>query len=309
MAIRRVSAIDIGSNSLKLVVGEGDGSSFSILTEGRERVRLGRDIQRTGSISDELIESSVETIGRFRKQAEEFEAEEILAVATASLRGASNREHFIAEVEKGTGIRIKVIPPLEEARLIGISATAYFGKSASSILNIDIGGGSTELSLFNDGAAKKLFSMKIGAVTLTEKCVKSDPPGREELECMARTIAEALKEPGEGLHGEEWEVSSATSGTSLHIMSLLNFEKEGSEMPLIELDKLSALNRALTEMTVEDKAKLPGISAHRAEVLVAGAFILEGVMTSLKIDAIKPCGYSLREGVVIDYLRKVKRET
>lgn len=75
-------------------------------------------------------------------------------------------------------------------------------------------------------------------------------------------------------------------------------------MPEIELEKLSALNRMLTDMTVEDRAKLPGISTHRAEVLIAGAFILEGVMTSLGIENIKPCGYSLREGVVIDYLRK-----
>lgn len=220
---RIVAAIDIGSNSLKLVVGEGDASSFKVLREGRERLRLGQDVQRSGVISEDLIARSVEAISLFREVAEECEAEEILAVATASLRSAENRDQFISEVERATGLRIQVIKPLEEARLIGVSATSYFGKMAPSLLNIDIGGGSTELSLFNDGHAKKLFSMKMGAVTLTEKCVKTDPPSHQDLECLAREIADAMKEPVEGLIGEEWNIASATSGTSMHLMGLLNF--------------------------------------------------------------------------------------
>lgn len=306
MATRIVAAIDIGSNSLKLVIGEGDDSSFKVLFEDRERLRLGSETQRTGRISQELIDRSVEVVKRFRETAEKWEVAEILAVATASLRNAENRTDFVSEIEAKTGIRVQVIRPLDEARLIGVSASAYFGKTAKSILNIDIGGGSTELSLFEEGRAKNLFSMNIGAVTLTEKFIKTDPPSHHDLQGLAREIAEALAEPTQVLRNQEWDVTSATSGTCMHIVALLNFEHDGHEIPEIEIDRLSALNRMLTEMTLEKRAQLPGVSTHRAEVLVAGAFILEGVMNALGIDTIKPCGYSLREGVVIDYLRKVK---
>lgn len=306
MATQIVAAIDIGSNSLKLVVAEGDHSFFKVIANDRERLRLGKEIQKTGNVPDDLIKESVAVIRRFREVAEKHEAGEILAVATASLRNAQNRAQFVEEVERETDIRIQVIKPLEEARLIGVSASAYFGKMAKSVLNIDIGGGSTELSLFEEGRAKKLFSMNIGAVNLTERCIKSDPPSRDDLQSLAREIAEALTQPSEGLRGEEWEVTSATSGTSMHIMGLINFKAEGEETPEIELDRLTGLNRILTQMPLADRAKLPGISAQRAEVIIAGAFILEGVMNALRIESIKPCGYSLREGVVIDYFRKVK---
>lgn len=306
MGTHTVAAIDIGSNSLKLVVAEGGDGSFTVLKEDRERLRLGQETQRSGRISDELTARSVETMARFRAISEESGAEEILAVATASLRAAENQETFIKEVERQTGIRVRVITSQEEARLIGISAVAYFGKSVPSILNIDIGGGSTELSLFENEKAKQLHSMGIGAVTLTEKCVKSDPPSLIDLGCLATEISEALREPLECLKGEEWSLTSATSGTCMHIMGLLHFESGSNQTPEIQLERLWGLNRILVGMTIDQRAKLPGISTHRAEVLIAGAFILEKVMSSLKVDSIRPCGYSLREGVVLDYIKTLE---
>lgn len=300
---RIVSAIDIGSNSLKMVVGEGDGDAFKVLHEDRERLRLGRDVQREGVISAASTEEAVRTVKRFKEASDRLEAEEIAAVATAALRGAGNSREFIDAVERETAIRVRVLTPLEEARFIGISADAYFRDEADSILNIDVGGGSTELSLFERGASKKLYSMPIGAVNLTERHITADPPSRADLESLGREILTALREPAAGLADEEWKLSSATSGTSMHLVSLLNFE--GSDgAPVIEIDRLSALSGMLTQLSLEQRANLPGIGRHRAEVLIAGAFILEGTMAALGIDVIKPCGYSLREGVVIDCLRE-----
>lgn len=297
-----VAVIDIGSNSLKLVVGAGDAESFEILHEDRERLRLGRDVERTGEIGPEAVAGTVEAVRRFKEIAERFEAEEILAVATAAMRRASNSASILAEIETATGIRVEVISPLEEARLIGVSAHAFFRHEADSVLNIDVGGGSTEISLFDKGLSRRLFSMPVGAVTLTEKCITSDPPSKENLESLVREIFSALREPLEGLAEETWQISSATSGTSMHLVTLLNFGV--AETPMIEIDRLSALSRMLTRLTLEQRAGLPGISQQRAEVLIAGAYILEGVMTSLGIEVLKPCGYSLREGVAIDYLRR-----
>ena len=296
-----VAAIDIGSNSLKLVVGRGDGESFEILHEDRERLRLGRDVERTGEIGAEAVAGTVEAVSRFKGVAERFEAEEIIAVATAAMRRAANRESILDQIETATGIRVEVLSPLEEARLIGVSADAFFRREADSILNIDVGGGSTEISLFENGTPKQLYSMPVGAVTLTEKCISSDPPTKENLESLVKEIFAALQEPLAGLSDERWQVSSATSGTSMHLVTLLNFGVD--EAPMIEIDRLSALSRMLTNLTLEQRAALPGISQQRAEVLIAGAYILEGVMTALGIDVLKPCGYSLREGVAIDYLR------
>ena len=105
----------------------------------------------------------------------------ILAVATASVREAENAAEFVSEIQRLTGVHVEVLSSLEEARLIGIAVAQYFGADDSTLLNIDIGGGSTELSLMKTGVPEKLFSMKLGAVGLTEKFIFSDPPKSKEI--------------------------------------------------------------------------------------------------------------------------------
>ncbi len=312
MKTQKLAAIDIGSNSLKLVIIEAAASdSFTVLLQERERVRLGHETLKNRFLSDEAINLSAATIAKFRSIAESREVDSIIAVATASVREAENAAEFVSEIEKRTGVRIEVLSSLEEARLIGVAVAKFFGADNDSLLNIDIGGGSTELSLMKNGEPHKLFSMKLGAVGLTEKFVFSNPPKARELKNLQAEIVFALIQPMRKMEGETWKLSTGTSGTILNLAALLNFQTPENQAgkPEIQLKKLISLNKMLAKIPLEKRAQLPVISPQRAEVIVAGGQILEGVMRAFNIQTLQPCAYALREGVIIDYLGELKAES
>ncbi|CAN5163747.1 Ppx/GppA phosphatase family protein [soil metagenome] len=312
MKTQKLAAIDIGSNSLKLVIIEAAASdSFTVLLQDRERVRLGHETLKNRFLSEEAIDLSAAAIGKFRSIAESREVDSIIAVATASVRQAENAAEFVDEIERRTGIRIEVLSSLEEARLIGVAVAQFFGADKDSLLNIDIGGGSTELSLMRNGAPDKLFSMKLGAVGLTEKFILSNPPKAKEIRDLQAEIVFALKQPMRKMKGEKWKFSSGTSGTILNLAGLINAQTSGnsSDNPEIQLKKLIALNKTLVKISLEKRTQLPVISPRRAEVIVAGGQILEGVMRAFDIQTLQPCVYALREGVIIDYLREIEAES
>lgn len=312
MKTQKLAAIDIGSNSLKLAVVEAAASdSFTVLLQERERVRLGHETLRNKFLSKEAIDLSAAAIDKFRSIAQARAVDSIIAVATASVREAKNSAEFVREIERRTGVRVDVLSSLEEARLIGVAASQFFAATKTSLLNIDIGGGSTELSLMRAGEPEKLFSLHLGAVGLTEKFIVSNPPKAREIKALNTEIAFALEHPVRKMKNESWAISSGTSGTILNLAALLNFETAAGGEPKteIQLKKLVALNKTLAELPLEKRALLPTISPQRAEVIVAGGLILEGVMRALDIESLQPCGYALREGVIIDFLQQTEAES
>lgn len=312
MKTQTIAAIDIGSNSLKLAIVQAAASdSFTVILQERERVRLGHETLKTHRLSADAINLSADAIAKFRSIAESRQCDSIIAVATASVREAANAEEFVSEIKRRTGVSVEVLSSLEEARLIGIAAAQNCNSGEGALLNIDIGGGSTELSLMRGGEPHKLFSMKLGAVGLTEKYIASNPPKKKELENLRAEIASALERPLRKIKGETWQISTGTSGTILNLAALLNFQNGGGagQKPVIGLKKLVALNEMMARISLEERAKLPVISPQRAEVIVAGGQILENAMRALKIEVLEPCGFALREGVLIDYLRVIEAES
>ncbi|MDQ3749064.1 MAG: Ppx/GppA family phosphatase, partial [Acidobacteriota bacterium] len=312
MKTQKLAAIDIGSNSLKLVIVEAAAAdSFTVLLQDRERVRLGHETLKNHFLSAEAINLSADAIAKFRSIAESREVDSIIAVATASVREAKNASEFVKEIEWRTGVHIDVLSSVEEARLIGVAVAQFFDAKKETLLNIDIGGGSTELSLMKNGEPHKLFSMKLGAVGLTEKFIFSNPPKEKELDSLRAEIAFALIRPVKKTKNTTWQFSTGTSGTILNIASLLNFQtnENSAAKSEIQFKKLTALNKMMARISLQERAKLPIISPQRAEVIVAGGQILEGVMRALKIQTLQPCYYALREGVIIDYLREIESES
>ncbi len=312
MKTQKLAAIDIGSNSLKLVIVEAAASdSFTVILQERERVRLGHETLRSKFLSAEAINLSAAAIAKFRSIAESRGVDSIIAVATASVREAQNAAEFVREIENRTGVHIDVLSSIEEARLIGVAASQFFAAENSSLLNIDIGGGSTELSFIKNGEPHKLFSMKLGAVGLTERFLLSNPPKNREIKNLQTEIAFALEHPLRKIGSERWNISSATSGTALNLAGMLNFQSNmnsGTQMQ-IGLKKLAALNKMTASLPIEKRVQLPVISPQRAEVIVAGGQILECVMRALEIETLQICAYALREGVIIDYLRRIESES
>jgi exopolyphosphatase / guanosine-5'-triphosphate,3'-diphosphate pyrophosphatase len=267
---------------------------------------------------------AIRTLGVFKTLAQSLGAQQIVVIATASVREADNEAAFIREVESRTGLRIEVLSGVEEARLIGLAASREYshtagtkrgvGSGSQSLLNIDIGGGSTELSLMRGTKARMLHSIRIGAVRLTEQFLSNDPPKSKELLAMKREIEAALERPVREMKGEKWAVTSGTSGTILAIgaafqsiaypdtESVPGEKASGGRIPSMTMTRgeLGKFNRHLASISASERKKIPGISDQRAEIIVAGGAILEQTMLALKIHRIRTCEWSLREGVLLD---------
>jgi exopolyphosphatase/guanosine-5'-triphosphate,3'-diphosphate pyrophosphatase len=316
----KLAAIDIGSNSIKLVVVDAAASdSFAVLTREKETVRLGRDTLREEHLSPSAFERAADCLKRFRSIAEARGAEKVIATATASVREANNAAEFIDEMERRTGVRIEVLSGIEEARLIGLAAVHGCAKAGASLVNIDIGGGSTEISFMRDGTPSALFSIKLGAVGLTDRFIASDPVKPKELRTMRDEIRAAMERPSRELHGLGWQIATGTSGTILAVGEALRLRflseedrKTQGAQPVeaeVALSQLERFNYQVAQMGVAERRSMPGISSQRAEIIVAGGQILEGTMRALGINLLRTCDWALREGVIIDALSEMEAES
>jgi exopolyphosphatase/guanosine-5'-triphosphate,3'-diphosphate pyrophosphatase len=316
----KLAAIDIGSNSIKLVVVDAAASdSFAVLSREKEVVRLGHDTLRDEHLSPDAIESAANCIKRLRSIAEARGAERVIAIATASVREANNAAEFIDEVERRTGIRVEVLSGVEEARLIGLAASQGCAARGAALINIDIGGGSTEISLVRDGVPAELYSVKLGAVGLTERLLPNDPPKPKEIRVLREEIRAALERPAREMQGMRWQQATGTSGTIIAIgealrlraLRALSGDETGAQPAGAEivLDSLARFNERLARMNAAERRTIPGISPQRAEIIIAGGHILEGAMRALAINSLRSCDYALREGVIIDRLRELEAES
>jgi exopolyphosphatase/guanosine-5'-triphosphate,3'-diphosphate pyrophosphatase len=309
----KVAAIDIGSNSIKLVVVDAAASdSFAVLARKREIVRLGHETLLKGYISREAIRRAAKCVKRLRSVADARGAESIVAIATASVREANNSARFIEKMEKKTGVRVAVLSGTEEARLIGLAASQGCSNRGVATLNIDIGGGSTEISIFRKGKPLTLLSMKLGAVGLTERFLTSDPPRGNQLDQLRKEIRRELEGPSRELREHKWDAATGTSGTILAINAALRFQSAGGNgdgdkrKSVINLKDLKKLNSKLAVMNTTQRHTYAGLSTRRAEIIIAGAKVLEETMRALGIESLRTCNWSLREGVIIDQLRQWK---
>jgi exopolyphosphatase/guanosine-5'-triphosphate,3'-diphosphate pyrophosphatase len=303
----KLAAIDIGSNSIKLVVVQAETSdSFTVLASEREVVRLGHETLVNGHINDSATARATTCLKRFRAVAEANGAEKIAVIATASVREANNSAEFIRTVEEETGLRVEVLSGLEEARLIGLAASQGCTEKDVTSLNIDIGGGSTEISIFRAGEPVKLLSLKLGAVGLTDRFIRSDPPAPNDLDAMRSEIRVLLERSASELREQHWDFTTATSGTALAIGAALNLTAPGVAST-VALAELARLNTRIAALSIAERKNVPGLTPQRADIIVAGAFVLEGVMNALGIESLRICDWSLREGVIIDRLRELER--
>lgn len=305
----KLAAIDIGSNSIKLVVVQAETSdSFTVLAQEREVVRLGQETLLNGHINSDATQRAVTCLKRFRTVADANGAEKIVAIATATVREADNSAEFMRTVEEETGLRVEVLSGIEEARLIGLAASQGCTEKGVTSLNIDIGGGSTEISIFRGGDPLKLISMKLGAVRLTDRFIRADPPAPDELDALRSEIHSSLETSASELREQSWDHSTATSGTALAIGAALNHTALGVAST-VNLTELKTLNARIAALNLAERRNVAGLTPQRADIIVAGGFVLEETMKALGIESLCICDWSLREGVIIDRLREWERSS
>ncbi|MGB3190071.1 MAG: Ppx/GppA phosphatase family protein [Limnoraphis sp.] len=309
---RILAAIDLGTNSFHMVIVKIDPTlpSFTIIARDKEMVRLG-DCEPKGRLKKEVVERGIICLRRFQELAKTYNAEQIVAVATSAVREAPNGRDFIKQVSDELNLEISLISGQEEARRIYLGVLSAMEFNNQPHIIIDIGGGSTELILGEGREPLFLSSTKVGAVRLTQEYVKSDPVSRSEflyLQAYIRGILErTVDELALNLKSKELPRLVGTSGT-IETLAVINArEKLGTEpTPLtgyeLKLSDLQDLVNRFRKMSYSERLEIPGISDKRAEIILAGALILQEAMTLLNLDCLTVCERSLREGVIVDWM-------
>ena len=305
-----IGALDIGSNSIHLVVVETEGQGPFKGSRERQMVRLGRSVAGTQAIGSG-DESCRRRDQKFSETAK-ARGERTIAVATSATRDAENRAEFLERVVDQTSVHVDLLSGIEEARLIALAAWAKVRPRARvRLLAIDIGGGSTEVSVTQGGEPAVLISFKLGAVRMTEYFVTSDPISDKQLKRLRAELREILAIRAPEIKKTGFDTAYGTSGTILSLAIILwhrhhEGAKEGTspEGLVIKLPDLKKLNEELAQLNLDERSKLPGLSRARAEIIVAGGQLLEALMETLSIDELNTCDWALREGVILAFLAR-----
>ncbi len=316
-----LAAIDIGTNSVHMVIANIDASlpSFSVIGKEKETVRLGEFCEDTGNLTDEAMDRCIAALHRCMSIAERFNADDVVAVATSAVREASNGQAFTDRVKAEVGLSINLISGTEEARRIYLGAISGMELKGKPHAVIDIGGGSTEIILGRGGPPDFLSSSKVGAVRLTAQFVSTDPLSKREyqyLQAYVRGILEPAidqlkrklsKRIEEGESPDEPLRLIGTSGTIECLVILSAMEKTGVQPDLLNgyrltYQELTSWLTRLRKMNYAERLAVPGMNDRRAEIIVSGAIILQTAMQLLGVEHLILCERALREGVVVDWM-------
>lgn len=306
----RIAAIDIGTNSVHMIVVQvRPDRSFEVVDREKEMVRLGSGGLGGRALTETATTAALQALAKFRRLAESHDVDEIVAAATSAVREADNGREFLNAIRQRTGIRVRVISGTEEARLIHRAAVYGVDVTAGPAVVVDIGGGSVELTRGSAAQLQVVHSAKIGVIRLTEQFVRTDPITDRDIRRMTKHIGTEVAEAVERIVDLGYERVIGTSGTILSLGALAVADQvTGSSDDLrnrrISTKQIRRLRRELTGLTLEERLQLPGLDPRRADLAVAGSILLDTILKKLGAREITLCDLALREGLVLDYIRK-----
>jgi exopolyphosphatase/guanosine-5'-triphosphate,3'-diphosphate pyrophosphatase len=295
----RIAAIDVGSNSIHMVVAEArpDGH-YVVLDRGKEMVRLGERSLSTGRLTRSAMERGLKTLARFKALALRHGVKRFCAVATSAVREAGNGGEFIQRIYDEVGLRVRVVPGIEEARLIYLGVAQVVDLSGPPVVILDIGGGSVEVVLVERGRAVELHSLKLGVSRMTEEFLGSDPPRSREVAKLEKYLRAEL-EPAlaSAVKHKAHRVSMAAHRLGVHPGTQIH----GLEVPA---GAVSKLRRGLARADRDTRLAMVGMDPKRVDLVASGAILADIVLRRLKATRIQACTWALREGLLQDYIER-----
>jgi exopolyphosphatase/guanosine-5'-triphosphate,3'-diphosphate pyrophosphatase len=299
----RYAAVDIGSNSVRMMVADVTSAGTAILAQDRQVTRLGSSVFQEGRISASALQFLCEQLTRMAATFRGFQVSAIRAVATSAVRDAANQDEFRARTQAALGVPVEIISGEEEARLIFLGVQQRWPDNNERMLIVDIGGGSTEFLLNDRGTFLEPFSRPLGAVRLTEVFLKSDPPTDLELRQMNEFIAEKLAGPRENIHGP-FDRGVGTSSTAAALVCAANGiprpQREEADRLHSTTSQVRALYQRLSAMDLAARRGVTGIGPRRAELIVAGSAVLLQSMEAFGLESIAYSMAGVRDGIIAD---------
>ncbi len=287
-----VAVIDVGSYTVRLLVGRLDGDGLEPLREARAAVGLGAEIEREGCISGSKLDETARRVRAYSRSARKLGAETIQVIVTAPGRQSANAGELLSTLRDAAGVDAQILSSLEEGRLAFSGAVAGTAVDAESIAVIDIGGGSTEIVVGtrSDGPAW-VRSFDVGALRLTSRMPDKDPPSRSALKAARADVENLLEGFGPPLP----QAALATGGTARGLRKLVG--------PDLGPDELEAALAILQQRPSGRIARTFGIDRERARTLPAGAIILAAVQERLGV-SVRVARSGLREGAALALLEE-----
>jgi len=299
----RIAAIDIGSNSVRLVVAEVlPSGGYRVLDEERENTRLAASMVATGKLSDSAVESTITALRRFTSIANGYNVARVAAIATSAVRDAENGPEFCQRVRSELDLDIEVITSEEEARLAFLSVQRAFDVSGREVAVADIGGGSTEIILASSGLVDQIYTTPLGAVRVAEKCDASGISSPAQLEDLREYVDRVLKRQV----GKPPFVPSmfyGTGGTFTALASMIMAREGQAGQPMwgfrVTGAQIRHLVTDLAQLPLEKRKKIAGLNPARADIIVSGLVIIERIMSHLHVNVVQVHTRGVRDGLLL----------
>ena len=300
----RISAIDIGSNSIRQTIADvSPTGTIRVVDEMKAAPRLAAGLYETGKLSEVAIQNALSTLTRMATLANQLGVKRTEVVATSAVRDAANGEEFLKLVKSETGLKVRVLRGEDEARLSFRSALAHFDLGVGRAVVMDIGGGSLELALSADGLVERLISLPLGAISVTERYL--GPAAKKK--GMRKLRKHVWIELRRHLSARHWHATrifcSGGTFTSLASIYLARIGMEsaktvhGTVIPRIELEHIVDM---LRNMSLAERQGVPGLNAARSDIILGGLAVAAEVAARVEARELVVSAYGIREGILLE---------
>lgn len=299
----RLAAIDVGTNSIRLIVAEAlrDGK-YRILDDERDATRLGRNLGQTGRLDPQAVELSLAALRRMKQIATGYQVRQLRAIATCAVREAADGPEFCRRAAEEAGVELQVITGRDEAQLAFIGVQRSFDIADKNVAVVDIGGGSTEIVLASNGLIEAIYTTQLGAVRLTEQHNAAQVVAADDFRTLMQSVERLLRRHvAKRLFVPQLLIGSGGTFTSLAAMVMAR--RGSSNLPLqgveiTQADVRHLLDR-LRKMPAKTRRGVAGLSSDRADIIVAGLAIVDGVMRRLQVNRLLVHVGGVRDGLLL----------
>lgn len=299
-AARRVAAVDMGTNSTRLLIAEHGKGALTDVKRIETVTGLGRGVDGSGRLSPDAIERTTRVLSAYSSRIGKAGVQAARAVATSAVRDAANRDQFVEVAWRALGFRPDVIAGEEEAALVFAGASRRAHDPSHTVV-VDIGGGSTEIV-----ADRRGVSTDIGSIRLTERCLPNHP-------AVARDLAAARREAARVMGAADLphrSIGMGTAGTwtslaAIHL-GLETYESQAVEGTTLSLADMERMVAWLGSLTLQEKQAIPALNPKRAPIILGGAIVAETSLRLLKLDEITVTGHDILDGVCLSLVREFR---
>jgi exopolyphosphatase / guanosine-5'-triphosphate,3'-diphosphate pyrophosphatase len=301
----RYAAIDIGSNSVRMLAAEAEPSTgIRTLASDREVTRLGQSVFRTGRVSQDAMDLVCAILARMAQTYQKLNVLGIRVVATSAIRDASNQSDFLKRASEAVGSPVETISGQEEARLIHLGVQTLWPHPGKRVLMIDIGGGSAEIILSQDRRIEYAVSKQLGALRLCEIFLRADPPRPSDLRRLESYIEERIAPAVRKIGTRSIDRVIATSASASAAVSAINTvprtRRDEADRKRASAAQLRKLYKDLSIRSLDERRKIVGIGPRRAEIIVPGIAVLLRILEDLGLPALYHSAAGVRDGIIAD---------